>query len=65
MRNKLSNELDEMKGLKFIKTLAVTFEKMTSDGEIYKTAYVNGVPKTVTFIFCSPTSPNNCGVVFL
>ena len=54
-----------MKGLKFIKTLADTFEKMTSHGEIYKIAYVNSVPKTVTFIFCSPICPYNCGVVFL
>ena len=43
-----------MKGLKFIKTLEVTFEKETIDSKtrkrvsIHKTAFFNGKAKTIT-----------------
>ena len=39
--------LNEMKGLKFVETLKVTFLKMTGDDIIYKTAYFNSKPQTI------------------
>ena len=50
----LENLLKDMKGFKFIETLEVTFEKVTIDSKtgkcvsIYKTAFFNGKPKTIT-----------------
>ena len=50
----LENILKDMKGLKFIETLEVTFEKDTIDSKtgkrvsIYKTAFFNGKAKTIT-----------------
>ena len=50
----LENLLKDMKGLKFIETLEVTFEKDTIDSKtgkrlsIYKTAFFNGKAKTIT-----------------
>ena len=50
----LENHLKTMKGLKFIETLEVTFEKQTIDSKtgehvsIYKTAFFNGKAKTIT-----------------
>ena len=50
----LESLLKDMKGLKFIQTLEVTFEKETIDSKtgkrvsIYKTAFFNGKAKTIT-----------------
>ena len=50
----LENLLKDMKGLKFIETLEVTFEKDTNDSKtgkrvsIYKTAFFNGKANTIT-----------------
>ena len=50
----LEDLLKTMKGFKFIETLEVTFEKDTIDSKtgkhvsIYKTAFFNGKPKTIT-----------------
>ena len=39
--------LTSMKGLKFVETLMVTFNKSTKDGTLYKTAYFNSKPQTL------------------
>ena len=50
----LENLLKDMKGFKFIEMLEVTFEKDTIDSKtgkcvsIYKMAFFNGKPKTIT-----------------
>lgn len=44
----LVTELEEMKGLKFMETLVVTFEKELNDNFTYKTAYFNSKTKTIT-----------------
>ena len=50
----LENLLKDMKGLKFIETLEVTFEKDTIDSKtgkhvsIYKTAFFSGKAKSLT-----------------
>lgn len=36
-----------MKGLKFVETISITFEKITQEGIITKTAYFNSTLKTV------------------
>ena len=40
--------LNEMKGLKYVETLKITFEKQKGDELIEKTAYFNAKPQTVT-----------------
>lgn len=49
LKHKITNELLELKGSKFVKTLSVTFEKVTSDNIITKTAYFHSSPKTVIY----------------
>ena len=44
----IENILSEMKGLKFVETLEVTFTKMTNHDLIHETAYFNCNPKTIT-----------------
>ena len=47
--NHIENLLISMKGLKFVETLRVTFEKQTGREErIIKTAYFNSQPQTIT-----------------
>ena len=47
--NHIENILTSMKGLKFIETLRVTFEKETGHEErVIKTAYFNSKPQTIT-----------------
>ena len=43
----LKNELIQMKGLKFVQTLKVTFVKQKDDNFIYNRAYFNSQPQTV------------------
>ena len=38
---KINSRLNETKGLKYVETLKVTFEKQTGDQPVYKTAYFN------------------------
>ena len=38
--------MKETKGLKFVKTVRITFEKMSRDGVSNETAYFNSAPKT-------------------
>ena len=42
--------LTSMKGLKFVETLRVTFKKLAKDEIVYKTAYFNSKPQTITEI---------------
>ena len=46
--NHLKNILKSMKGFKYIETLEVTFEKMSNDDIINKTAYFNSDTETIT-----------------
>ena len=47
--NHIENILTSMKGLKFVETLRVTFEKETGHEErVIKTAYFNSKPQTIT-----------------
>ena len=39
--------LTSMKGLKFVETLRVTFQKLAKDEIVYKTAYFNSKPQTI------------------
>ena len=39
--------LTSMKGIKYIETLTVTFEKLSGDEIVYKTAYFNSVAQTI------------------
>ena len=39
--------MNEMRDLKFVETLSITFEKTSQDGTINKRAYFNNAPKTV------------------
>ena len=54
IKSHLEDLLKDMKGIKFIETLEVTFEKETIDSKtgkhvsIYKTAFFNGRAKTIT-----------------
>ena len=41
VNHQINTLLNEMKGIKFVETLKVTFSKMTGDDIIYKTAYFN------------------------
>ena len=43
----MANLLNEMKGLKYVETLTVTFEKMSGDEMVNKTAYFNSTPQTI------------------
>ena len=43
----IANLLNEMKGLKYVETLKVTFEKMSGDEMVNKTAYFNSTPQTI------------------
>ena len=47
VKHHINKLLDEMKGLKFVETLKITFSKMTGDDIIYKTAYFNSKPQTI------------------
>ena len=47
IENQIVKMLVDMKGLKFVETLEVTFEKNLGEGIIYKTAYFNSKPQTV------------------
>ena len=44
---RIANLLNEMKGLKYVETLKVTFEKMSGDEIVNKTAYFNSTPQTI------------------
>ena len=46
--NHLKNILKSMKGFKYVETLEVTFEKMSNDDIINKTAYFNSDAETIT-----------------
>jgi len=39
--------LNEMKGLKYVETLKVTFSKMSGDEIVKKSAYFNSTPQTI------------------
>ena len=41
----INSQLNEMKGLKYVETLKVTFEKLIADETVYKTAYFNSSAK--------------------
>ena len=43
--------MKETKGLKFVETIRITFEKMSQDGISNETAYFNDAPKTVMNVF--------------
>ena len=43
----VTNLLNETKGLKYVETLKVTFEKISDGGIIEKTAYFNSAPQTI------------------
>ena len=43
---RLTQEMKETKGLKFVETVRITFEKMSRDGVSNETAYFNSAPKT-------------------
>ena len=43
----VTNLLNEIKGLKYVETLKVTFEKISNGGIIEKTAYFNSTPQTI------------------
>jgi len=43
----IKKQLDEMKGLKYVETLKVTFEKQSGDETVYKSAYFNSTPQTI------------------
>ena len=43
----INSQLNEMKGLKYVETLKVTFEKLIADETVYKTAYFNSSPKQI------------------
>ena len=47
IKHHINKLLNEMKGLKFIETLKITFSKMTGDGIIHKTAYFNSKAQTI------------------
>ena len=47
VKHHINTLLNEMKGLKFVETLKVTFSKMTVDGIIYKTAYFSSKAQTI------------------
>ena len=44
---RIANLLNEMKGLKYVETLKVTFEKMSGDEIVEKSAYFNSTPQTI------------------
>ena len=43
----INSQLNEMKGLKYVETLKVTFEKLIADETVYKTAYFNSSAKQI------------------
>ena len=47
VKHHINTLLDEMKGLKFIETLKVTFSKAKDDGLIYKSAFFNSKSQTI------------------
>ena len=47
IKHHINKLLDELKGLKFIEALKVTFSKVSNDEMIYKTAYFNSKPQTI------------------
>ena len=47
IKHHINKLLNEMKGLKFIETLKVTFTKMTNDDVIQKTAFFNSKAQTI------------------
>ena len=47
IKHHINKLLNEMKGLKFIETLKVTFTKMTNEGFIEKNAFFNGKTQTI------------------
>ena len=48
---RLTQEMKETKGLKFVETIRITFEKMSQDGISNETAYFNNAAKTVMNVF--------------
>ena len=47
IKTKLNSQLDEMKGLKYVETLKVTFEKQTGTSTISKQAYFNSTAQKI------------------
>ena len=47
IKTKLNSQLDEMKGLKYVETLKVTFEKQTGKSTISKQAYFNSTAQKI------------------
>ena len=47
IKHHINTLLDEMKGLKFVEALKVTFRKVSNDEIIYKTAYFNSKTQTI------------------
>ena len=47
IENHIISELTSMKGLKFVETLSVTFQKLANNEIVYKTAYFNSKPQTI------------------
>ena len=43
----INSQLNEMKGLKYVETLKVTFEKQSGDEKVYKSAYFNSSAQTI------------------
>lgn len=43
--------MKQMKGLTFVETISITFEKMSQDGVTNKTAYFKTVPNAMLNIF--------------
>ena len=47
VKHHINTLLDEMKGLKFVETLKITFRKVSNDEIIEKKAYFNSTPQTI------------------
>ena len=47
IKMKINSQLNEMKGLKYVETLKVTFEKQTGDVPVYKKAYFNSLAQKI------------------
>ena len=43
----INSQLNEMKGLKYVETLKVTFKKQSDNKKVYKTAYFNSSAQTI------------------